>query len=168
MYTQTPNNSRILGIDPGYERLGVAVIEKKNGRDSLLFSDCVTTPKTDSHELRLKAIGEAIENIIDTYNPLSVGIEKLFFNVNQKTALLVSEARGVVLYECARKGLRVCEYTPLEIKVAVTGYGRADKNHVIKMVEKLIALPPFRRHDDEYDAIAAALTCSASERSIRR
>jgi crossover junction endodeoxyribonuclease RuvC len=156
---------RVLGIDPGYERIGIAVVEKNsNGSEQLLYSDCIVTNKKQTHPKRLLVIGIELENIIRKFKPDVCAVEKLFFNENQKTALAVAEARGVILFTASQHNLSVFEYTPLEIKVAVTGYGRADKKQMIFMTEKLIAISKKIQHDDEYDAIAAALTCIARER----
>jgi crossover junction endodeoxyribonuclease RuvC len=153
---------RILGIDPGYERMGVAVVEKVgNQKETLLFSDCVVTKRKIPHHERLLVLGKAVSEIIKKYKPTVLAIEKLYFNENQKTALLVSEARGAVLFVASNMRLSVCEYTPLEIKVSITGYGRADKKQMTSMVERLITTTKPIEHDDEYDAIATALCCFA-------
>ncbi len=164
---------RVLGIDPGYERVGMAVLEKKAGEESLLFSCCFKTSAALPFPQRLLAIGEKTREVIAAHAPDAIAIEKLFFNSNQKTALLVSEARGVVLYEAIRAGLSVYEYTPLQIKMAVVGYGRGTKDQVQAMVGRLLILPTGRASgisskiitsDDEFDAIAVGLTSLASER----
>jgi len=154
---------RIIGIDPGYERIGIAVIEKKKG-DELLFSTCLITDRKETSSERLLAIGKVVADAIAAYEPDALAIETLFFNSNQKTVMLVAAARGVIMYEAARHGIKVLEYTPLQVKNATTGYGRAEKRQVIHMVEQLIEIPQGKRLDDEYDAIAIALTASASER----
>ncbi len=156
----------IIGIDPGYERVGIAVIEKDK-KDTLLFSTCLITDRKDTSSERLLAIGKAVSEAIETYAPEALAIETLFFNSNQKTVMLVAAARGVIMYEASRHGVKVLEYTPLQVKNATTGYGRAEKKQVKHMVEKLIHLGPGKRLDDEYDAIAIALTCSASIRISR-
>lgn len=156
---------KILAIDPGYERLGIAVLEKlPRQKEVLLYSACVRTPKTLSHAERLLKIADEARRVIDEFEPEILAIETLFLGVNQKTVMPVAEARGAVLVEAARAGLTVCEYSPLQIKIAVTGYGRSDKSQVTEMVKKLIALPPLRRLDDEYDAVAVGLTCLASKK----
>lgn len=157
---------RIVAIDPGYDRLGVAVLEKQPRRgETLLFSGCITTERNAPHEKRLERIGAKVKEIIKRQKPDALAIETLFLHTNQKTAMRVAEARGVVLCEAARAGLPVFEYTPLQIKIAVTGYGRSDKKQVTEMIKKLIALPDKERLDDEYDAIAVGLTHLASEHS---
>ncbi len=157
---------KILGIDPGYERVGLAVIEK-DAREKLIFSTCLVTDRKNSPSERLLVIGQGVSSAIEEYRPDALAIETLLFNSNQKTVMLVSAARGVIMYEAARHKIPVFEYTPLQVKVAVAGYGRAEKKQVIAMLQKLIVIPQGRRHDDEYDAIAVALTHVASFRKER-
>jgi crossover junction endodeoxyribonuclease RuvC len=154
-------NQTILGIDPGYGRVGIAVIEKTNRGERLIHSECFETDSRLPHPKRLLFIGERVREIIEKYEPKKIAVETLLWSKNKKTALQVAEARGVILAEAARCGILVCEYNPNQIKLAVTGYGRSDKKQVISMIEKLIKLKPKKRHDDEYDAIATALTCVA-------
>jgi len=154
---------RILGIDPGYERLGIAVIEKeKGGKEEVLYSDCFKTSATLPHPERLLLIGTEVERVISEFHPEALAIETLFFNTNQKTAMHVSEARGTILYAARKNGLVVYEYTPAAIKMAVTGYGKSGKEEMIKMVRLLVRVRSDIKHDDEYDAIAAGLACFAS------
>lgn len=161
--TQTPSNI-ILGIDPGFDRMGVAVIDGSE----LLFSKCIETNRKDSHEKRLLQIGDELEEIIKEWKPTALGIEKLFFNQNTTNALKVSEARGVALYQAASAGLDICEYSPQEIKIATTGYGKADKTQVEIMVKRLIKIPQTsaKKLDDELDAIAVCITHLATRRGI--
>ncbi len=159
------NPLRIIGIDPGYERVGVAIIEKDRS-EKLLFSTCIVTDRKNTSSERLVVIGQQLKTIIEEYHPDALAIESLLFNSNQKTVMLVAAARGVIIYEAALTNIPVFEYNPLQIKIATTGYGRAEKKQVTHMVEKLLVIPPGKRHDDEYDAIAIALTCSASERLL--
>ena len=156
---------KLLSIDPGFERVGIAVIEhNQKQKDVLLYSACFkTSAKIPFHE-RLTAIGEEVEKIIKKYKPEALAIEKLYFTTNQKTVMGVSEARGVIIYSASRNGLNIFEYTPPQIKVAVTGYGKADKNMVISMVPKLIEMKTNTNSDDELDAIAIGLTCLACEK----
>ena len=158
------NSMKVLAIDPGYDRLGIAIVEKQNGREAALFSACATTDKKQAHAARLAHIGREVKEAIAAWKPEAIAIETLFLFSNQKTAMKVAEARGVILYEAASAGLLVFEYTPLQIKIAVTGYGRSDKRQVTEMVQKLLSLPPKKRLDDEYDALAIGLTCLASEK----
>ncbi|MES2953788.1 MAG: crossover junction endodeoxyribonuclease RuvC [Patescibacteria group bacterium] len=155
----------ILGVDPGYDRLGVAVLKKELGaKEVILFSDCILTDKKNSFESRLLVLGGALRKVIAKWEPTHLAIEKLFFTKNQKTAMDVAETRGVILYLAAEHGLSIHEYTPGQIKAAVTGYGSASKEQVALMVTKLIAIPHKPKYDDEYDALAAALTGSATIR----
>ncbi|MCK5096328.1 MAG: crossover junction endodeoxyribonuclease RuvC [Candidatus Pacebacteria bacterium] len=153
----------ILGIDPGYERVGIAIIEKPNtGKENLLYSNCFKTEAKLNFTERLFLIGQEIDRVCIKYTPTLLSIETLLFNSNQKTALKVSEARGVIIYEAKRHALDVYEYTPLQIKNAITGYGRATKNQVDMMTRQLVNIPETVKQDDEIDAIATALTCAAS------
>jgi crossover junction endodeoxyribonuclease RuvC len=157
---------RILGIDPGYDRVGIAVIEKKsNAKEILLYSECLQTSSRDTFYTRIGQVGTRVAEVIEEYCPDAMAIESLFIKRNQITAMRVSEARGVIIYEAVRKGMSVYEYTPLQIKVAVTGHGGSDKTQVMKMIPLLIKIGVKKSQDDEYDAIAVALTCMASEAS---
>lgn len=154
---------RILGIDPGFERLGIAVLEKtpEDKKERVVFSECFkTSAKLDFSE-RLFLIGSEVEKIIKKYKPDALSIETLFLTTNQKTVMHVAEARGVVIYECAKAGLKIFEASPPQIKIATTGYGRADKKQVTKMVKILVKMDNSKESDDELDAIAIALTAFA-------
>lgn len=151
----------ILGIDPGYERLGVAILEKKKGKEELLFSDCIKTSAKIPFQERLFIIGQELEKVIKKWQPDVTAIEKLFFTTNQKTAMQVSEVRGLIIYLAMLYKSEVREFTPLEIKTAVVGYGKAEKRQVEHMVKTILKLKEKKRYDDETDAIACALTCSA-------
>jgi len=160
-----PTTTRVLGIDPGYERLGVAVVEKNSqGKEILLFSDCIRTDKKLSHSERLAIIAKELEYIISEFKPNLLAVETLFFENNQKSVMYVAEARGVIIVSGASRGIPVCEYSPLQVKVATTGDGRADKKQIIRMIPLLIKLTKAKMLDDEYDAIAVAITCLASRR----
>jgi len=153
---------RILGIDPGYDRLGIAIIEKPSkGKEVLIYSDCLQTSAKDSIYIRLQSIGTEIARILKEFEPDILAIENLFITKNQKTAMRVSEARGIIIYEALKHGIPVREYAPMEIKMAITGDGTSDKDRMIKMVGMLIKIPTKKTTDDEYDAIAIALTASA-------
>jgi crossover junction endodeoxyribonuclease RuvC len=156
---------RILAIDPGFERVGIAIIEKTNlKKDLLIFSECFKTSAKIPFCERLKNIGLELENIIKKYKPVALAIEKLYFTTNQKTVMGVSEARGVMVYTASKNSLDVFEYTPPQIKIAVTGYGKASKDMVMSMVPKLIDINKDIKSDDELDAIAIGLTCLACEK----
>jgi crossover junction endodeoxyribonuclease RuvC len=148
---------RVLGIDPGFDRLGLAVIEGDPSKPIHIWSDCITPPKGAPAE-RLNAVYEAVQEILSKYSPEVVAIETLFFSKNVKTAFGVAEARGAVLAAAGKAGVRVQECSPQEVKLAVTGYGAADKSAVAQMIPKLISLPTKKRLDDEIDAIAVAIS----------
>jgi crossover junction endodeoxyribonuclease RuvC len=151
---------KILGIDPGFERLGIAILEKKPGdkKEINLFSECFkTSPKLEFSE-RLLLIGEEVERVIKKYKPEVLSIETLFLTKNQKTVMHVSEVRGVIIYESKKAGLKIFEASPPQIKIAITGYGKADKKQVTKMVKMLVEVEDSKKSDDELDAIAIALT----------
>lgn len=158
---------RILGIDPGYERLGLAVVEKTgaSGSEALLHSECFQTDAALPFPERLARIGDRLAALIDTHSPAHVALENVYFNTNQKTAMDVAAVRGVALYLAKTHGLEVFEYTPPQIKSAIAGSGRGSKKEVTTMLHHLIAINKEIRFDDEYDAIAVALTHSAIHRS---
>jgi len=151
---------RILAIDPGYDRLGIAVIEGNPSTPTLVWSDCIH-PDRGSPEIRLACVSRAISDAIHTYTPDALGIETLFFGTNKKTALGVAEARGAILAMAGIAMLPVIECTPAQVKIAVTGYGSADKKAVTHMIPRLLQLPQKKRLDDELDAIAVGITALA-------
>jgi crossover junction endodeoxyribonuclease RuvC len=156
---------RILAIDPGYDRLGVAIIDKvKGSKEELVFSDCIETDKETEYEERLATVGDAISTLLEEYKPDVLALETLFFSKNQTTAFKVAQVRGAALYLAQKNGLSIKEYNPQSIKVAVTGYGKSDKKQMIFMTEKLLPTGKKKALDDEYDAIAIGLTCIAHER----
>lgn len=153
---------RILGIDPGFERLGIAIVDKNSGKkEELVYSECFKTPTQKEFADRLCMLGEKISEIIKKYKPSVLAIETLFLNTNQKTVMKVSEARGVVMYEAKKAGLRIFEGSPPQIKMATTGSGSADKTQVMKMVRLLVSIDTKKNSDDELDAIAVALTAAS-------
>jgi crossover junction endodeoxyribonuclease RuvC len=149
---------RVLGIDPGYGRCGVAVVEKQGAKDVVLHSLCIETPGSDAFSERLHAVITTIEQIADAHVPEALAMEKLYFNVNQKTAMQVADVRGAILALAAARALPVFEYTPGEVKSAATGNGRADKKQIAAMIKMLVHIPKPVRLDDEYDAIAIGVT----------
>ena len=158
----------ILGIDPGFERLGVAVLEKikSDKKERVLFSECFKTSASLEFSERLLLIGKEVRKIIKKYKPEILAIETLFLTTNHKTVMHVAEARGVVIYEASAFGLKIFEASPPQIKIATTGYGRSDKKQVMKMVKILVDIKPKpseggQESDDELDAIAIALTAFA-------
>lgn len=156
---------KIISIDPGYERLGVAVIEKeKNQKEKLIFSECFKTSIKLPHYKRLANISREIRSVVKKYKPEALATEKLYFSKNQKTALLVAEARGAILSTAGDLDLEIFEYNPSDIKIAITGYGKSEKNQIIDMVKKLIVVKKETKSDDEFDAIAIGLTHFAINR----
>lgn len=152
---------KVLAIDPGYDRLGIAVVENSPQGEIVHFSTCLTTDKKLSLAERILIIGNEIDRLILAHRPDSVAIETLFFNKNVKTAIGVAQARGVILYLAQKHGCDIYELGPQEIKVAITGYGKSDKNAVNMMLQKLCRNIPHQALDDEYDAIAVGVTCLA-------
>lgn len=154
------SNMRFLGIDPGYDRVGIAIVEKddKTQKEVVLFSECFETDKKLEVNERLYKVGERVKEIINQHQPEALALETLFFNKNQKTAMAVAEARGIILFVAREAGCKLFEYHPQEIKVAITGYGKSDKTAVTTMVKQLVSNCPEKAIDDEYDAIAIAVT----------
>lgn len=151
---------RVLAIDPGYERLGIAILDKQKPGERkpiLVFSTCFQTSAKDSHSKRLAQIHSEIQRILETYSPTHLGIETLFFSKNVKTAIKVAEARGIILALAEIYNLKIVELSPQQIKIAVTGYGNSDKNSVIKMIPLLVEIKNSIKFDDEFDAIATGL-----------
>lgn len=158
---------RVLGVDPGFDRLGLAVLEGDPSRPSVVWSACVT-PAKGPMEGRLAAVEAAVHGAIQEYAPSIVALETLFFSTNKKTAMTVAQARGAVLAAAGLAKVEVREFSPGTVKLAVTGDGRADKKAVAFMVPKLVALAPRKRLDDELDAIAVGICALASARSPQR
>mgnify|MGYP001794618524 FL=1 len=159
---------KVLAVDPGYDRLGLAVIDKKNNTEELLYSECYQTHSSDEFYTRIKQIGVQVRELITEYQPDAMAIEELFFAKNTKTALKVSESRGVVIFQALDADIPIYEYTPNQIKVTVTGYGKATKNDIHSMVRRLINLGDSKKIDDEIDAIATGLTFFASYRDYNK
>lgn len=155
---------KVIAIDPGYERLGIAVLEQHKGKEVLLYSECFQTSKELDFNKRLYLLGDRVRTLIQQYTPDALAIEGLFFSKNTQTALGVSESRGVVIFQASDKDIPIYEYTPNQIKVAVTGYGRATKKDVYTMTSRLIHIKGKKKKDDEIDAIAVGLTFFASYR----
>jgi len=151
----------ILAIDPGYERLGVAIIDKDRGKkENLIHSECFKTDAKLPFEDRVLEIGNKIEEMISIHKPYVLAIETLFFSKNTKTAMRVAETRGVIIYIAKKNNLIIKEINPMEIKLAVTGDGKSDKQQMTKMVQLILGINK-KTTDDEYDAIACGLACSA-------
>lgn len=158
---------KLLSIDPGYERLGISILEKtRTQKETVLFSDCVRTSASLPFEDRLVIIGNSVEEAILKHEPTALAIENLFISNNQKTAMRVAEVRGAIIYLARKHGLEIREYTPLQIKLAVTGDGKSSKDQVTRMVKMLVKNIKEKALDDEYDAIAVGLSFFAYEKGI--
>lgn len=155
---------RILGIDPGTGILGFGVIDAAHGKATLIDAGVIRTPAKENDSVRLKTIFDELTVIIKDTNPTEMSVEKLFFAQNVTTAMTVAQARGVVLLCGIQAGLNIFEYTPLQIKQALTGYGRADKNQIQEMVKIILQLKQIPKPDDCADALAAAITHSMTMR----
>ncbi len=153
---------RILGIDPGFGRMGFGVVEKKSGDWTHVVHGCIETSAKKSFRERLLEIHSSLEKIIADFNPDLAAVEELFFYNNAKTAMQVGQARGVILLTLFQAKLPVEEFTPLEVKQAITGYGRADKGQVQRMLSVLLKTPKKPIQDDAADALAIALCAGAS------
>ena len=149
---------RILGIDPGYAIVGFAVIDHEAGRFTPVNIGAVTTKAGVSFSERLNTIYEDIVALIDTYHPEQMAIEELFSNTNVKTVIDVGQARGVILLAAKRAGIPILEYTPLQVKSSLTGYGRAEKHQVQEMTRNILHLSKIIKPDDAADAAALAIT----------
>lgn len=151
----------ILGIDPGIASCGWAVIKKNvlPGRDRLQIADCgvIKTPPSETLGKRLFIIGSELEKIIQELKPVAAAVEEIFFAKNVKTAITVSHARGAILLTCAKMGLEICEFTPLQVKQALTGYGQATKSQVGYMVKNILKLKELPKDDNTVDAIAIGI-----------
>ncbi|OGH33832.1 MAG: crossover junction endodeoxyribonuclease RuvC [Candidatus Levybacteria bacterium RIFCSPHIGHO2_02_FULL_42_12] len=158
---------RIIGFDPGIARTGWGVIEVQSGKCKVQDYGCVETSPNLSTEKRLLAIYQKLTGIIRRYKPDALAIEELFFNTNAKTAFIVGQARGVILLCAAKEDLPIATYTPLQVKMAITGYGRAEKKQVGKMVATLLRLKSIPKPDDVTDALAVALTHAFSKTYAR-
>ena len=148
---------RILGIDPGLATVGWAVLESVRGRLSPVAYGAITTPAHTDIEARLLMIKNDLNTIIEKYRPEEMAIEELFFNTNITTGIAVAEARGVILCTAHEAGIKISEYTPLQVKQAVVGYGKAEKHQVIAMVTSILKLQKPPKPDDTADAVAIAI-----------
>jgi len=155
---------RIIGIDPGTGILGFGIIEVTKGKAQLVDAGVIRTPVKEDDAVRLLTIYEELTQIIADTKPEEMSVEKLFFSQNVTTAMTVSQARGIVLLCGMQAGLKIAEYTPQQIKQAVTGYGKADKKQIQEMVRMILQLKEVPKPDDCADALAAAITHSMSMR----
>lgn len=154
----------VLGIDPGTAATGYGVVERSGSRLRAVDYGCLETLSTHELPRRLLEIHQAITELIATHQPDMIGVERLFFNRNVQTAFAVGQARGVVLLAAAEAGLPVFEYGPHEVKMAVTGYGRADKAQVQRMVQVVLGMAVLPRPDDAADALAVAICLAHAQR----
>ena len=159
---------RILGLDPGLAKIGWGIIEvEANSKPQLLKYGCVSTQKSQSTVERLAKIYDQINSLVEQYSPDEVAIEEIFFSVNSKTAIDVAQARGAIMIALNHSHITVSEYTPLEIKQALTGYGRASKDQVKFMVKNFLALDSMPTTDHAADALAAAI-CHNNTRRLAK
>ena len=157
---------RVLGIDPGFALVGFGIVEENNGRLKALDYGVISTPKEESISTRLAMIYKGMCDLIDTYKPDAIAIEELFFFKNQKTVIPVAEARGVIVLAGIQKLGNLYEYTPLQIKQALTGNGRAEKKQIQYMVTNILGLEKIPKPDDAADAVAVALTHLQTNNSL--
>lgn len=155
---------RILGIDPGIGRTGFGIIEANRQQLKAKSYGCIETEAGMEMGQRLSELYDKIEGLVKEYNPDAVGIEDLFFNTNAKTALIVGQARGVIMLAVSKSKVPLAVYTPLQVKMAVTGYGRAEKNQVAQMIKILLKLESIPKLDDTTDALAIAITHAFSHK----
>jgi crossover junction endodeoxyribonuclease RuvC len=165
MTKQSASKLKVLGIDPGTATTGWAVLEEERGEIKTLAYGHISTDKSLSDEKRLVEISEDLEKIICKFSPQEAAVEKLFFFKNKKTIIEVAQARGAILLTISAKNVKVSGYTPLQIKQALTGYGRADKNQIQEMTKNILRLKSLPKPDDTADAIAIAL-CHIHSRKI--
>lgn len=149
---------RIIGIDPGYAIIGFGVVDHDKSKFSPVGFGAITTKSHTDFDERLKIIYDDICSVLDTYKPEQMAIEKLFFNTNQKTAIDVAQARGIIVLAAAQRGIPITEYTPLQVKNSVVGYGRAEKKQVMEMTRQILKLKEVPKPDDTADALALAVT----------
>ena len=154
----------ILGIDPGIGRVGYGIIKKLGSKIEAVSYGCIETPKTDDHGLRLQMIKTDLGKIIREHKPEVIGVEKLFFQKNVKTATAVGEARGVILLLASESGAKLVEVGPGQVKQALTGYGSADKDQIQQMVKIIFKLDSIPKPDDAADAIAVAYAAAVTFR----
>ena len=157
---------RVLGIDPGIATIGFGVVETEKNRHKLIKCGVISTPAHPSLSSRLEQIYDDMLSILELFQPDAVSIEELFFNTNITTGIAVAHGRGVILLACRKAGVQVFEYTPLQVKQSVVGYGRAEKRQVMDMVKRLCQLPAAPKPDDAADAVALAICHARSATSL--
>jgi crossover junction endodeoxyribonuclease RuvC len=149
---------KVLAIDPGYGRCGMAVLERVGTKDILLFSTCVETDPKADFAIRLHEVVSVCEALLSAHTPDHMAMEKLFFKANRTTAMKVAEVRGALMHAAASASVPVHEYSPAEVKSAAAGWGGADKKQIATMLHALVKIEAPIKHDDEYDAIAVGVT----------
>ncbi|MBI4133118.1 crossover junction endodeoxyribonuclease RuvC [Candidatus Uhrbacteria bacterium] len=159
---------RVLGIDPGFGRMGYGIIEEHRGGLRVLDYGCFETKPTERAGGRLRAIRDALAGLLASWKPTLAATESLFFSKNVKTALQVGEARGVILLTVAECALPLIELSPQEVKLAVTGYGNAEKSQVQRMVQRILGLPKPPKPDDAADGLALAIAAAQMRKFLRR
>ena len=159
---------RILGVDPGFAITGYSIIDYIGNKFHLETSGAILTEAKTSFPLRLEKINKELDNIIKMYKPDAMAIEELFFNNNAKTAINVAQARGVILITARQNNVDIYEYTPLQVKQAVTGYGRADKIQVQRMVKMILNVEKLPKLDDTTDSMAMAICHAHSARFVEK
>ena len=157
---------RILGIDPGFATIGFGLVEADRGRAHMVTYGAITTPAGLPLSRRLYQIGSDMEDLIGQLKPDVISIEELFFNTNITTGIAVAHGRGVLLYAAEKCGIPLHEYTPSQVKLAVTGYGKAEKRQVMDMTKRLLNLNAVPKPDDAADAVAIALCHARSSTSL--
>ena len=157
---------RILGIDPGIATIGFGIIDFNNSKYRFINCGIISTPTHTPLSSRLSTIYDDITELINAFRPDAVAIEELFFNTNITTGISVAHGRGVILLACAKAGIKIYEYTPLQVKQSVVGYGRAEKKQVMEMVKRLCCLKEEPKPDDAADAVALALCHARSCTSL--
>lgn len=148
----------IMGIDPGTAIVGYGIIKYENRKIEVLDYGCIYTDKGLDMSKRLNIIYSELDKLIEKYNPVSIAIEEIFYFKNNKTVISVSQARGVILLCCERNKVKTASYTPLQVKMGITGYGRAEKKQIQLMVQRMLKLEEIPKPDDAADALAIALT----------
>ena len=155
----------ILGLDPGSAKTGYGVVEKGlRSKLTCITYGCITTPQSESNSERLLILEKELVAVLKRYRPDVAGVERLFFFKNLKTVMPVSEARGVILLTLARHKIPIHEFTPLQVKMTIAGYGRAEKKQIQRMVKEILSLPEIPKPDDAADGLAMAIACSLTQR----
>ena len=155
----------ILGLDPGSAKTGYGVVEKGlRSKLTCITYGCITTPQSESNSERLLILEKELVRVLRRYRPDVAGVERLFFFKNLKTVMPVSEARGVILLTLARHKIPIHEFTPLQVKMTIAGYGRAEKKQIQRMVKEILSLPEIPKPDDAADGLAMAIACSLTQR----